>query len=265
MKFKQISSFFRWNIPIEGDILFTPSETRTFCVIVEDRVLYVSKELLALYSPVFQLMFYGDFKEAKENRVVLKEKKLSEILEFFHVLFPLPVRKVVNWGNVEMMLNFADEYDIEDLKTTCRKALFNCLSHLSIGNNAVLEIVKWASKFWFQDIIAECIPYVASLPDDLLQSCIPKLHSRILAAVNEAKYNRLKKVKTSTTKLTSASSSYAVCQECYKPCEKCKPDVYDFHTKGCSQKNEFNPNDTNGSSSCLCGFDFNHELLRKDH
>lgn len=68
-------------------ILSTPSEDRTFPLIVEDQKLWVSKEVLSMCSPVFRNMFYGGFKETVQNSVTLSGKRLKDVLELLSCLF----------------------------------------------------------------------------------------------------------------------------------------------------------------------------------
>ncbi len=61
---------------------------RNFALVVEGEKLWVSREILADYSPVFEKMFFGDFKEAQDEieEIPLPEKKRDDVEEFLRVM-----------------------------------------------------------------------------------------------------------------------------------------------------------------------------------
>lgn len=254
---------------MERDNLFHSTEARNFCVNVEGSKLYVPRGALALYSPVFERMLYGDFKEANANSVDLKEKKLNDVLELFQVLFPLPVRKPVDDNNVDTMLSFADEYDIDDLKNSCRQALLQQITNLSLGDVEVFKIIQKASKkFWFTDVIKKCIPYICCLSDDCLKQYKSLLPSKVTAAVYEAKYNRFKVQTDHKMKLQEDFSNYycrvcstIACQECYINNGGLRICHGNLHEDDCLYKHC--DDEIDGSTRCLCGFVFNDSVFEE--
>src|SRR6218665_1349301 len=75
----------------------TKDELSSLVLVVEDQPLYVHKEILAAWSPVFRSMFSGDGKE-KDQEVELKEiklndKKVEDFIELLHCIYP-PIKPI---------------------------------------------------------------------------------------------------------------------------------------------------------------------------
>lgn len=81
---------------------------------VEDQLLYVHKEVLAVWSPVFRSMFLGNFKESKESSIPLPGKKVDEFVELLHCMYP-PI-KAINGG---MLLNLTLKVQMQNWTTWC--------------------------------------------------------------------------------------------------------------------------------------------------
>lgn len=86
---------------------------RTLALEVEGKKFWVYRELLAIHSPVFKAMFYGEFAEASKDTIPLPGKKWKEILELLLCLIPTPMIKDIDDLNFELILKFSDEYQIE--------------------------------------------------------------------------------------------------------------------------------------------------------
>ncbi|GMS78815.1 hypothetical protein PENTCL1PPCAC_990, partial [Pristionchus entomophagus] len=54
---------------------------------IGDNKLHVSKEYLAVHSPVFEAMFFGDFAEKSKDKVELKDIICEEFVDLLHVIF----------------------------------------------------------------------------------------------------------------------------------------------------------------------------------
>ncbi len=77
---------------------FEKSRLRNFALLVEGEKLWVSRELLAEHSPVFEKMFFGAFREAREGveEMELPEKKVGEVVEFLRVAASLEVKAITS-------------------------------------------------------------------------------------------------------------------------------------------------------------------------
>lgn len=72
-------------------------ELSSLVLVIEDQPLYVHKEILAAWSPVFRSMFSSDGKE-KDQEVELKEiklsdKKVEDFIELLHCIYP-PIKPI---------------------------------------------------------------------------------------------------------------------------------------------------------------------------
>ena len=70
-----------------------PDELSSVTLIVEGQRLYVHKEVLAAWSPVFKSMFTRDFKEKELGEIELPEKKVEDFVELLHCMYP-PIKQI---------------------------------------------------------------------------------------------------------------------------------------------------------------------------
>lgn len=76
------------------DVDFTvPDFLSSLTLIVEGHRLYVHKEVLAAWSPVFRSMFTRSFREKDQTEIELPEKKVDEFVELLHCMYP-PIRSI---------------------------------------------------------------------------------------------------------------------------------------------------------------------------
>lgn len=68
-------------------------EMSSITLIIEDQHLYVHKEVLAAWSPVFRSMFTRNFKEKEQREIELPDKKVDEFIELLHCMYP-PIKPV---------------------------------------------------------------------------------------------------------------------------------------------------------------------------
>ena len=70
-----------------------PDELSSVTLIVEDQKLFVHKEVLAAWSPVFKSMFISNFKEKEQKEIELPGKKMDDFVELLHCIYP-PIKDV---------------------------------------------------------------------------------------------------------------------------------------------------------------------------
>uniref|UniRef100_A0A915J0B6 BTB domain-containing protein n=1 Tax=Romanomermis culicivorax TaxID=13658 RepID=A0A915J0B6_ROMCU len=123
-------------------IFLSPTPERNFCLLVDklndddssdDEIsqekvkIWVSKELLAVVSPVFYTMFYGDFRESHQTKakepIYLPGKNSQEFLEFLDCLFPYLTQIDINETNIVTVLRLSDEYQVKYLMDKCDQYL----------------------------------------------------------------------------------------------------------------------------------------------
>lgn len=68
-------------------------ELSSVTLIIESHKLYVHREVLAAWSPVFKAMFTRDFKEKEMSEIELPDKKLDDFVELLYCMYP-PIKSV---------------------------------------------------------------------------------------------------------------------------------------------------------------------------
>ncbi len=96
---------------------------RNFPVIVENQKIWVSREILAEHSPVFEKMFFGQFSEGQTGvkEITLEDKKASEMVLFLERLHAPSFDPPVNfsWDNILSIYCLACEYQVLKLQELC--------------------------------------------------------------------------------------------------------------------------------------------------
>ena len=80
----------------EGDVFpdFTqPDEMSSIILVIEGHKLYIYKEILAAWSPVFKSMFIRDFKEKQMSEIELPGKTVDSFTELLHCMYP-PIKPI---------------------------------------------------------------------------------------------------------------------------------------------------------------------------
>lgn len=275
---------------LESSVFLSPSEERSFVLIIEGQNVYVSKETLAIYSPVFKKMFYGNFKEADENCVKLPDKKLTDVVELLQCLLPYPSKSEIDENNVNLMLTFADEYDIYDLKNRCENFLLTIIEKFnsSASNETdILNMLHLASNYQLKKLLKICIKRAASLRSSLFKERRRDFPINVIAAVFEAKLNR---VELQSHELSDRRKDpfFCSCRYCNATpstrCIRCKFGICatcvtkyhctGFHSQECPNKLDgAPPTAANGGAAhesfnnefkeydCLCGYDYDDTCL----
>ncbi|GMR44113.1 hypothetical protein PMAYCL1PPCAC_14308, partial [Pristionchus mayeri] len=95
------------------DIDFTdPNEPRhDVALVIDGEKVYVSKQILAVHSPVFNAMFYGDFVEKDKKEIELKDIDRKEFIEMLKFIYPSYTK--INDANAKSLLKLADRFQIK--------------------------------------------------------------------------------------------------------------------------------------------------------
>ncbi|GMR54661.1 hypothetical protein PMAYCL1PPCAC_24856, partial [Pristionchus mayeri] len=56
-------------------------------LVIEGEKIYASKQILALHSPVFKAMFYGEFVEKDKKEIELKDVDRNEFIELLNMIY----------------------------------------------------------------------------------------------------------------------------------------------------------------------------------
>jgi len=91
---------------MEGDFLdfLVEDELSSITLVVESQRLYVHREVLAAWSPVFRAMFVGMFKEKDMKEVELPEKKVEDFIELLHCMYP-PIHPIT--GGLWLLIHYS--------------------------------------------------------------------------------------------------------------------------------------------------------------
>ena len=150
---------FMFNNPLLSDVTFIvrPSETQ----IREIRV-PAHKYVLAISSPVFCAMFYGDIAE-KNDSVHLPDCHANGFLEFLRFLYSDEVKLTAD--SVLEVLYLAKKYIVPHLATKCVEYLEKEMNYTN-----VFEILKYTRKFDEEDLVERCWQIIDNDTIDCIQS-----------------------------------------------------------------------------------------------
>ncbi|GMR59922.1 hypothetical protein PMAYCL1PPCAC_30117, partial [Pristionchus mayeri] len=93
-------------------------------LVVEGTKIYVSKQVLAIQSPVFKSMFYGEFAEKSKVDFDIYNVNKKEVLEMLHIIYPSSCKKITD-DSVENLLKLGDRFEIAYLIDRAEKFLID--------------------------------------------------------------------------------------------------------------------------------------------
>lgn len=142
----------------------------------EEESIAAHKFVLAVSSPVFYAMFYGDLAESK-NKIVLPDCDSESFLEFLRFLYSDKV--TLSEGSVMQVSYLAKKYIVPELETKCTNFL---KENLSPEN--VFDILPLAKKFDEEELVIRCWEVVDRSTQVALQSeTFPSITKELLAEV----------------------------------------------------------------------------------
>uniref|UniRef100_A0A914D757 BTB domain-containing protein n=1 Tax=Acrobeloides nanus TaxID=290746 RepID=A0A914D757_9BILA len=95
-----------------------PNSSSDLALVIEGKKLYVSRGSLAIRSPVFYLMFYGEFGENNQDELTLKGPKYEEFLALLKVMYP-PYDEIKDVKTLEFLLEWGDFYQLATILLEC--------------------------------------------------------------------------------------------------------------------------------------------------
>ncbi|GMT29677.1 hypothetical protein PFISCL1PPCAC_20974, partial [Pristionchus fissidentatus] len=141
--------------PLEFDFSSPFVGTDKVALIIEGKKVYVSKNYLALHSPVFSAMFLGDFVEKNKEEIELKDVVYEEFLDLLHILYPS--EKEITASTVLHILALADQFEMQS-------ALKRAESYLMTSTKFVCtEKLQMADQFRLNDLSDHCLISLASV------------------------------------------------------------------------------------------------------
>ncbi|CAL2041476.1 unnamed protein product [Caenorhabditis brenneri] len=117
-------------------------------LVVEGIEFYVSKTFLANQSSYFKSLFFGDFKEAKRDRITLNEVGSNDFSKFLEVLYG---KTNVNDSNIDIVLHLSDMLGVLKIIEKCELFLLN--SH----NWEMEEKLELAERYHLSALKEKCL------------------------------------------------------------------------------------------------------------
>ena len=126
------------------------------------KVIPAHKFVLALSSPVFFAMFYGQMADTKES-IELPDCEYESLLELFRFLYSDEVN--LSGSNVMQVLYLANKYMVPSLAEKCKRYL---RKNLAASN--VLTILTHAQKFENKDLEHPCWEVIEEQTEEVVTS-----------------------------------------------------------------------------------------------
>ncbi|GMR55794.1 hypothetical protein PMAYCL1PPCAC_25989, partial [Pristionchus mayeri] len=119
-----------------------PTEFTNVVLIVEGKNLHVNKEFLAIHSPVFAAMFFGEFAEKGKEEVEIKDIVFEEFVDLLNVIHPsfTPITET----SVSHILKLSDQFQMKGVLTKSEKFLivtkrFNIVKKMTFADQYNLQ------------------------------------------------------------------------------------------------------------------------------
>ncbi|KAK0425658.1 hypothetical protein QR680_009305 [Steinernema hermaphroditum] len=126
-------------------------------LLVDGVRLYVSKAYLALYSPVFNAMFFSKFSERTMREIQIEDVLLEEFIELLNVVYPS--HKSITAENVEFLLELGDKFEIQYVMDECENFL------MRTDDIAVVTKLVWADQYTLAKLHDACIRTLKTVPE----------------------------------------------------------------------------------------------------
>ena len=126
------------------------------------KVIPAHKFVLAISSPVFYAMFYGQMAETKDS-IELPDCEYESLLEMFRYLYSDKVN--LSGSNVMQVLYLANKYTVPSLAEKCRQYL-----QINLKTSNVFCILPHAQKFEDKDLEDRCWEVIEKQTDEAVTS-----------------------------------------------------------------------------------------------
>ena len=132
-------------------------------LVAEDQRFHVHRNILALWSPVFEKMFTSEFQEKSKDEIPLPEKKASEINELLLLIYPNVTGKpwvTITQNNCHFLAKFAQEYQIDSIFRKCEEFLVNKM--LTKEENIINELI-FAQTYKLEKLVLTSVGEASNL------------------------------------------------------------------------------------------------------
>ncbi|GMS97596.1 hypothetical protein PENTCL1PPCAC_19771, partial [Pristionchus entomophagus] len=101
--------------------LISPNEINNVTLLIGDKKLRVSKDVLAVHSPVFSVMFFGNFAEKGKEEIEIKDVVYEEFIDLLNLIYLGTVE--ITDHTVLHILKLADQFQMERVTDLTTKHL----------------------------------------------------------------------------------------------------------------------------------------------
>ncbi|GMR55795.1 hypothetical protein PMAYCL1PPCAC_25991, partial [Pristionchus mayeri] len=135
-----------------------PTQFSNVILIVEEKKLHVSKELLAMHSPVFAALFFGEFALNGKDKLGLNDIVYEEFVDLLNVIHPslTPITEL----SVPYILKLSVQFQMRGVVALCENFL-KATTQFNIG-----EKMMYADNYNLHELKNHClqsIPHVYGL------------------------------------------------------------------------------------------------------
>ena len=132
-------------------------------LVAEDQRFHVHRNILALWSPVFEKMFTSEFQEKSKDEIPLPDKKASEINELLLLIYPNVTGKpwvTITQNNCHFLAKLAQEYQIDSIVRKCEEFLVNKM--LTKEENIINELI-FAQTYKLEKLVLTSVGEASNL------------------------------------------------------------------------------------------------------
>ena len=161
-------------------------------LLVEDERLYVHRNVLVLWSPVFEKMLTSAYREKSIAEIRLPGKEAENVKAFLMMMYP-PADEQITLDNYDAILNLAHEYQIASIVEKCecflvKKLHFDAL-HRSNKQQDPISLLILAQNYELKELTNACVKFAARYnlkelkEHELCDSIEPENYTHILESV----------------------------------------------------------------------------------
>ena len=166
-------------------------------LVVEDEKFHVHRNVLALWSPVFEKMFTSNFREKSKGEIRLPGKQAESVKTLLLMIYP-PANDEIALDNYNAILELAHEYQISSIVEKCEDFLVKLAGRISSPmaslckyDEDILSLIILAQNYKLERVRYACVQCAGKLSltelkeHDLYDQIEPETYAEILEAIIE--------------------------------------------------------------------------------
>lgn len=132
-------------------------------LIVEDQKFHVHRNVLALWSPVFEKMFTSNFREKNKEEIRLPGKQAEGVKALLLMIYP-PANGEITQENYSAILELGHEYQISSIVEKCEEFLVDALLYIDPDEKPdPLTQLILAQNYKLERLRKVCVDYAGKL------------------------------------------------------------------------------------------------------